>query len=59
MRKRYASTGLTELEGQVLSILWRKQPTTTYQIRRAFARSPTNDLALSLGSFYPVIDRLK
>ena len=59
MRKRYASTGLTELEGQVLSVLWGKQPTTTYQIRRAFARSPTNDLALSQGSIYPVIDRLK
>lgn len=59
MRKRSTSTGLTELEGQVVSIVWRQQPTTAYQIRRAFARSPTRDLALSQGSIYPAIERLK
>ena len=59
MRKKSRETGLTELESHVLSIVWRNQPATAYQVRHAFAHSPTRDLALSQGSIYPAIERLK
>ena len=59
MKKKSRETGQTELESHVLSIIWRNQPTTAYQVRHAFAHSPTRDLALSQGSIYPAIERLK
>ncbi|HJR83068.1 MAG TPA: helix-turn-helix transcriptional regulator, partial [Sphingomicrobium sp.] len=59
MTKKSAETGLTELESHLLSIVWRTQPTTAYQIRQVFAQSPTRNLALSQGSVYPAIERLK
>ena len=59
MKKKSPETGLTELESHLLSIVWRTQPTTAYQVRQAFAQSPTRNLALSQGSVYPAIERLK
>lgn len=59
MKKKSLETGLTELEGHVLSIVWRMQPVSAYQIRQTFAQSPTRDVALSQGSIYPAVERLK
>lgn len=59
MKKKSPETGLTELESHLLSIVWRTQPTTAYQVRQTFAQSPTRSLALSQGSVYPAIERLK
>ena len=59
MKRKSRVTGLTELESHVLALIWRHQPTTAYQVRHAHAHSPTLDFALSQGSVYPVIERLK
>ena len=59
MRRKSGETGLTGFESHVLALIWRGQPTTAYQIRHAHAQSPTFDFALSQGSVYPVIERLK
>lgn len=59
MKRKSRATGLTEFESHVLALIWRHQPTTAYQVRHAHARSPTLDFALSQGSVYPVIGRLK
>lgn len=59
MKKKSLETGLTELESHVLSLIWRMQPVSAYQIRQAFARSPTREVALSQGSIYPAVERLK
>ena len=59
MKRKSRATGLTEFESHVLALIWRHQPTTAYQVRHAHALSPTLDFALSQGSVYPVIERLK
>jgi DNA-binding PadR family transcriptional regulator len=59
MKRKSGVTGLTEFESHVLALIWRHQPTTAYQVRHAHAHSPTLDFALSQGSVYPVIERLK
>ena len=59
MKRKSRATGLTEFESHVLALIWRHQPTTAYQVRHAHAQSPTLDFALSQGSVYPVIERLK
>lgn len=59
VRLKLASTGLTELESHALSIIWRMQPITAYEVRQAFAQSPTRNVALSQGSIYPLVERLK
>lgn len=59
MKKKSIETGLTELESHVLSIVWRMQPITAYQVRQTFAHSPTREVALSQGSIYPAVERLK
>ena len=59
MKKKSAKTGLTELEGNVLAVVWRNQPTTAYKLRHSFSESPVGELALSQGSIYPLIERLK
>jgi DNA-binding PadR family transcriptional regulator len=59
MKRKSRVTGLTEFESHVLALIWRHQPTTAYQVRHAHAHSPTLDFALSQGSVYPVIERLK
>lgn len=59
MRPKLASTGLTELESHALSIIRRMQPVTAYEVRQTFAQSPTRSIALSQGSIYPLVERLK
>ena len=59
MRNKSPETGLTEFESHLLSLIWRNQPTTAYQIRQGFAQSPTRNAALSQGSVYPAVERLK
>ena len=59
MKAKSPTTGLTELESHVLSLIWRMQPVSAYQIRQAFAHSPTRSVALSQGSIYPTVERLK
>lgn len=59
MQKRIASARLTELENLVLSIIWRTQPTTAYQVRHAFGRTRSEDTPASQGTVYPAIERLK
>jgi len=49
---------LTELESCALGVIRQIQPCSTYQVRRAFARSPTSQWSASAGSLYPVIERL-
>ena len=59
MQKSTASTRLTELENFVLSIIWRTQPTTAYQVRHAFGRTTFEEPPASQGTVYPAIERLK
>ena len=59
MRNKSPETGLTEFESHLLSLIWRNQPTTAYQVRQGFAQSPTRSAALSQGSVYPAVERLK
>jgi DNA-binding PadR family transcriptional regulator len=59
MQKETASARLTEIENHVLSIIWRTQPTTAYQIRHAFGRMAAEDPPVSQGTVYPAIERLK
>lgn len=49
---------LTELENCTLAVVRQLQPCSTYQVRRAFARTPTAAWSNSAGTIYPVIDRL-
>jgi DNA-binding PadR family transcriptional regulator len=49
---------LTELESCTLGVIWELQPCSTYQVRRAFAQSPTTEWSASAGTLYPVIARL-
>ena len=49
---------LTELESCALGVIRQIQPCSTYQVRCAFARSPTTRWSASAGSLYPVIERL-
>jgi DNA-binding PadR family transcriptional regulator len=59
MQKEIGSARLTEIENHVLSIIWRTQPTTAYQIRHAFGRMAAEDPPVSQGTVYPAIERLK
>lgn len=59
MRTKTGASGLTDLESLALSLIWRMQPLTAYQLRQAFAVSPARNIALSQGSIYPLIERLK
>ena len=49
---------LTELESATLGAIAQLQPCSTYQVRRAFARSATAAWSASAGTIYPVIERL-
>jgi DNA-binding PadR family transcriptional regulator len=49
---------LTELESCTLGVIAELQPCSTYQVRRAFASSPTAAWSASAGTIYPVIARL-
>src|SRR5204863_1572686 len=47
-----------ELEHCVLSVIWRIQPCTAYQVRRAFQTSLTASWRASTGSIYPLLRKL-
>ncbi len=49
---------LTELESCALGAIGQLRPCSTYQVRRAFARSPTVEWSASAGTVYPVVERL-
>ena len=50
---------LSELEGAVLSLIWRDGPMTGYAVRSVFGASPTGAYGFSTGSIYPLIKRLQ
>jgi DNA-binding PadR family transcriptional regulator len=47
-----------ELEHCVLSVIWRIQPCTAYQVRREFQTSLTTSWRASTGSIYPLLRKL-
>jgi DNA-binding PadR family transcriptional regulator len=49
---------LTDLEAHVLSHIVANAPTTAYDIRRTFERSPVSALSGSTGAIYPSVRRL-
>lgn len=52
------SSGLTELEGAVLSEIHHRQNRTAFRVRRAFQTSPSIEWSGSAGAVYPAIRRL-
>lgn len=50
---------LTHLEGHVLALIWRWQPTTAYFVRNSLERGLATTISSSPGSVYPIIERLK
>lgn len=52
------SSGLTELEGAVLSEIHHRAHDTAFQVRRAFQTSPSIEWSGSAGAVYPAIRRL-
>jgi DNA-binding PadR family transcriptional regulator len=50
---------LTELEGTVLGVIFRRQPCTPYQVRREFTDSPSTFWSGSAGAIYPLVARLE
>lgn len=53
-----AKTDLTELEGAVLTEIAHRGNKTSFQVRRAFERSPSSSWSGSAGAVYPAIKRL-
>ena len=49
----------TELEAHALSLILRCPSLTAYQLRQSFAESPTRLIAMSQGTAYPLVQRLK
>lgn len=49
----------TELEAHALSLILRRPSLTAYQLRQTFADSPTRVIAMSQGTVYPLVQRLK
>lgn len=52
-------TALTELEGAVLTEIGYRGNHTSFQVRRAFERSPSSSWSGSAGAVYPAISRLE
>jgi DNA-binding PadR family transcriptional regulator len=52
------SSGLTELEGAVLSEIHHRLNRTAFKVRRAFQTSPSIEWSGSAGAVYPAIRRL-
>ncbi|RYE59441.1 MAG: PadR family transcriptional regulator [Hyphomicrobiales bacterium] len=51
-------SGLTELEGAVLSEIHHRHHDTAFQVRRAFQTSPSIEWSGSAGAVYPAIRRM-
>lgn len=54
-----ARSVLSELEGAVLSMVWRDGPITPYALRKLARESRSPHLSTSAGSIYPVVERLE
>jgi DNA-binding PadR family transcriptional regulator len=52
------ATGLTEVEGCALGVVWQRGPCTAYEVRMEFAVSSTPRWSASAGSIYPALKRL-
>jgi len=52
-------TGLSELEGAVLGLLWSDGPLTAYAIRSRFLNSRSSHFSGSSGAIYPLVERIK
>jgi DNA-binding PadR family transcriptional regulator len=50
---------LSELEGCVLGLLWKRKRTTAYAIRRSMLDSPSSHWSGSAGAIYPLLERLE
>ncbi len=50
---------LTELEGTVLGIVWRRGPCSPYAVKREFELSPSASWSASAGAIYPLIGKLE
>jgi DNA-binding PadR family transcriptional regulator len=50
---------LTELEGCVLGLVWRKGPCSAYALRKEFLESPSPHWSGSAGAIYPLVERLE
>jgi DNA-binding PadR family transcriptional regulator len=50
---------LTELEGAILSEIYHRGQKTAFQVRRAFAASPSLEWKGSAGAVYPAVKRLE
>lgn len=51
-------SSLTDNEGALLALIYRRQPVSAYQIGRAFDESPIHTLNTSKGKLYPLLQRL-
>jgi DNA-binding PadR family transcriptional regulator len=49
---------LTDNEGALLALIFRRQPVSAYQIGRSFDESPIHTLNTSKGKLYPLLQRL-
>ncbi len=58
MRTTKANLSLSELEGAVLSMVWRDGPVTPYALRKLAHESRSPQLSTSAGSMYPLVERL-
>ena len=53
------SITLSELEGAVLGVIWRKKSCSGYAIRQEFRDSPSRYWSGSAGAIYPLITRME
>lgn len=49
---------LTDNEGILIALVYRIQPTTSYQLVRIYSDSPISNFNASKGKIYPIIERL-
>lgn len=50
---------VSPIEGHLLALVWRYQPTTAYFVRKSLERSLASDVSGSPGAVYPALQRLK
>lgn len=51
--------GLSELEGCVLGLLWKRGPRSAYAVRKEMLDSPSTHWSGSAGAIYPLLARLE
>ncbi len=50
---------LSSVEGHLLALIWRFEPTTAYFVRKSLESSLASDVSGSPGAVYPALQRLK